>query len=459
MTSHWLQDIQGQTIPRPPLDEDISADVAIVGGGFVGLWTAIQLRQLDPSCSVVVIEQNRCGDGASGLNGGFVMSWWPKITSLRKICGDADAAWLADETSAAVRDLGSFLAAHGIDAEVDLGGWLWTATTPAHIGAWTSVLKTAAALGRDDVFQDLTPAEVVRRTGSPVHLAGIYEPLNGVVHPAKLARGLAAIATSLGVRLYENTRMQKLERGRPARVVTPHGTVTADTVVLTTNAWAASVPELASRFICVTSAIVATPPIPDRLAALGWTGHESITDSQTTVNYYRTTRSGRIIFGKGGGKLSFTGEPGVTAFQDRSLIAGALRDFRRVYPTLADVPIEQAWSGPIDRTQDGLPLLGALPQHPNILFGIGWSGNGVNPSRVGGRILAGLALERVDRWTRNGLVNRHTRRFPPEPLRYLGGNLVIGAVTRKDRADIGGRKASFFDRALSRLGPSGLEDK
>jgi glycine/D-amino acid oxidase-like deaminating enzyme len=202
-----------------------------------------------------------------------------------------------------------------------------------------------------------------------------------------------------------------------------------------------------------------SPPIPGRLADIGWVGGESITDSQTTVDYYRTTRDGRIVFGKGGGRLYFAGEPGARAFSDAAGIAEAAADFRRVYPMLADVPIERGWSGPIDRTWDSLPLLGRLPGAPHIAYGIGWSGNGVNPSRIGARILASLALDRRDRWAGNGLVGRRPPRFPPEPLRYLGGSLVRAAMLRKDRSEIAGRPASALDRALARLAPSGLEDK
>ncbi len=457
--SQWLADVAGDLPPARPLAGDISVDIAIIGGGFVGLWTAIHLKELEPGIRIAVLEMGRCGSGASGLNGGFVMSWWPKIGSLVSICGQDDALWLADETTKSVTAMGAFLDQHGIDAEYRRSGWLWTATTQAHIGAWNGVAETAARLGRGDIFQQVAPGEIARRSGSPAHLAGICEPVNGTVHPGKLGRGLATIAARLGVELYEETRVTAIDRSRPARLATPKGRVTAQRVVIATNAWAASVPELHRQFVCVGSAIVATPPIPDRLAAIGWTGGESITDSQTTVTYYRTTRAGRIMFGKGGGRLYYTGEPADHVFQDPYGIAEATADFRRVYPMLADVPLERCWSGPIDRTYDSLPLLGRLADAPHIAYGIGWSGNGVNPSRVGGRILAGLALDRRERWTETGLIDRQARRFPPEPFRYLGGSMVRAAMMRKDRSEIAGRTPSRLDRALASLAPSGLEDK
>lgn len=457
--SLWLADVEPMRVTRPSVEGDSTVDVAIIGGGFVGLWTAIEVKTVTPAATVAVFEAGRCGEGASGLNGGFVMSWWPKIGSLAAICGNDDALWLADETTRAIAALGPFLSTHGIDAEYRQSGWLWTATTPRHVGAWRGVVDTTRRLGRDDVFQALSEASIAARTGSATHLAGICEAINGTVHPAKLALGLARVAEEMGVRVHEGSRVERLVRTDPATLTFARGTVTASRVVIATNAWAANVPELARQFVCVGSAVIATPPIPERLAEIGWVGGESITDSQTTVTYYRTTRDGRIVFGKGGGRLYATGEPPPTAFADANGIREALEDFRRTYPMLADVPIASAWSGPIDRTYDSLPLLGTLPNAPHIAYGIGWSGNGVNPSRIGGRVLAELVLARHSRWTANGLVNRHAKRFPPEPVRRLGGALVRNAMLRKDRVELAGGTASILDQLLVRLAPSGLEDK
>lgn len=458
-SSHWLSDVSGTRTPVRRLNSDISADVAIVGGGFVGLWTAITLKESESGLRVTILEANRCGSGASGLNGGFVMSWWPKIASLAGICGVDDALWLAEETTRSVNSLGAFLEQHSIDAEYRQSGWLWTATTPAHIGAWNSVVETAQRFGHGEIFKQLESEEIARRTGSVAHLAGILEPVNGTVHPGKLGRGLAKIAADAGVEIYEDSRVESVVRSSPVELITRGGKVSAQRVVIATNAWAAAVPELKRQFVCVGSAIVATAPIPDRLAEIGWTGGESITDSQTTVDYYRTTRDGRIVFGKGGGRLYFTGEPGALAFNDSYGIAEATADFRRVYSMLADVSIERSWSGPVDRTYDSLPLLGNLPDARNIFYGIGWSGNGVNPSRIGGRILASLVLDKRDRWAGNGLVNRKARRFPPEPFRYLGGSIVRAAMMRKDKKELAGQTPSSIDKALAGLAPSGLEDK
>src|SRR5262249_53453597 len=224
-----------------------------------------------------------------------------------------------------------------------------------------------------DIFQPVPAAEIVRRTGSAIHLAGISEPTNATIHPGKLCMGLAKKANQLGIDIHEETRVGRIDRSRPATITTPRAKVTADHVIIATNAWAATVRELKRQFVCVGSAIIATPLIPDRLAQIGWTGGESITDSQTTLTYYRTTPAGRLIFGKVGGRLYYTGVPPDVVFDDPFGIAEATADFRRVYPMLADVPVERSWSGPIDRTYDGLPLLGRLPGARHIVYGVGWS--------------------------------------------------------------------------------------
>ncbi|PCI52789.1 MAG: amine oxidase [Alphaproteobacteria bacterium] len=437
----------------------VKADIAIIGGGFVGLWTAIAIKELEPSANVVVLEMGRCGQGASGMNGGMLMTWWPKIIALCKLCGQGDALWLAEKTTQSIETLAAFLDSHNIDAELVTSGWLWTATSPLHIGSWKNVQEKTRLLSNREIFQDISKEELCWRTGSSAHLAGVYEKMNGTLHPGKMGSGLAQIARKLGVAIFENSRVKKFDKSQPVKLYTAHGVVETTKVVITNNAWAASIPNLSPYFVCVTSAAFATIPIPDRLKDIGWTGGESITDSQTTVNYYRTTKDGRIVFGKGGGKLLYTGAPRQAAFNDLIGAKNAINDFRRVYPNLADVPVDSAWSGPIDRTYDSLPLIGRITKSPHISYGVGWSGNGVNTSRIGGRILAGLALDIQDRWTENGLVGRTAKRFPPEPIRYIGGNMVRAATARKDKSEINGHKGYAFDRILSSLAPSGLEDK
>ncbi|WPH05274.1 FAD-binding oxidoreductase [Pseudomonas aeruginosa] len=456
--SYWMESSEADAAFSPPLHGHHVVDVLIVGGGFVGLWTALTLKQLEPDARVMILEQDVCGGGGSGRNGGFVMSWWPKIGTLRSFCDERQARFLGESAERAIYELGEFCAEHGIDAHYQQRGWLWTATTPQHIDTWNGTLAACERLGVRP-FERLSATEVARRTGSDVHLAGVFERSNATVQPALLARGMRRVALARGVEIHERSGVTEIEPGQPTRVTTSQGEVEARHVVLATNAWAAQLPELAQLIVPVNSSIVVTEAVPARLERAGWSGGEAITDSQLMVDYYRTTRDGRIAFGKGTGAIAFGSRIGPVFSEDPASLLLTETDLRRTYPAFDDVGLTHGWSGPIDRTYDSLPVFGCLEGHANIHYGVGWSGNGVGPSRLGGRILASLALGRNDEWGCCPLVERSCRRFPPEPFRYLGGSMVRNAVIRKERAELGGIAPSTVDRFLARFAPAGLEDK
>lgn len=456
--SYWLEEVLPGEEEFPSLIGDDRADVAIIGGGLVGLWTALRIKERDPACDVVVLEQDVCGGGASGRNGGFVMSWWPKLASLIRLCGREDALALARVSEAVIGELGSYLEEHAIDAAFHRGGWLWTATSQAQMGAWRPVMRLCDELGVQP-FVPLEGDEVAKRTGSPRHLAGVLECSVATVQPAALVRGLRRVASEQGVRIFERTLVRRLTRRRPPLLVTPGGRVRAEKVVIATNAWAANLPELHLALVVISSDIVLTEPIPERLREIGWSGGEAITDSQIMVDYYRTTQDGRIAFGKGGWGIALAGR--VPASFDRHLgrarmVAG---DLRRYYPALSDVRIVRDWGGPIDRSPDSLPLIGHLGGREHLIYGVGWSGNGVGPSVLAGKILAALALDADDEFSRLALVDRPPLRFPPEPVRFLGAHIVRQAIVRKERAENDGRPASWVDDQLAKLAPAGIEDK
>lgn len=455
MRSLWLEEALKGADDVAVLEGNERAEVCIVGGGYTGLWTAIRLKEQDPALDVVLVEGDVCGGGASGRNGGFVLSWWAKFGSLKKICGGEEAVRLARASAKAVDDIGEFCAEQGIDAHYRRDGWLWAATSAAQLGAWEETLAATAAYD-EQPFERLEPDAVARRAGEATHLGGVFEPTAATVQPALLARGLRRVALERGVRLHEKSPMTRLERSRPPQVVTPRGAVTASKIVLALNAWAAALPELRRALVVIASDIVATEPAPDRLATIGWTDGMCISDSRMLVNYYRTTRDGRLVFGRGGGKLAFGGNVG-TAFDGPSPRADAVaQSMRGLYPSLGDLPVTHSWMGPIDRTQVGLPFFSRLGGRDDILYGLGYSGNGVGPTYLGGRILASLALGLDDEWSRAGLVREPLGQFPPEPLRYLGGRLVRRAVERKEEAEDNGGRADRVTLLLADLAPSGL---
>lgn len=462
MRSLWLEEALAGEEAAPVLEGTERADVCIVGGGYTGLWAALRLKELEPSIDVALIEADVCGGGASGRNGGFVLSLWPKFHALCEQGSTEDALWLARSSAEGIGAIGAFCAEHGIEAGFRQAGWLWAATNAAQVGSWTATVDDLARLG-EHPFAEVGPEEAAARTGSARHRGGVLEPGCAVVQPALLARGLRRVAMERGVRVFEGSPMVGLDDRRPAghdgpglEVRTTRGSVAARQAILAMNAWAIRFAEIRSRVLVIGSDVLATEPIPERLAEMGWDSGMSISDSRLLVHYYRTSEDGRIAFGKGGRQLAFGGSVG-ERFEGPSRSPRDLEAaFRWTYPELADVRVVSTWTGPVDRSRTGLPFFGPLRAHPAVLYGVGYSGNGVGPSYLGGRILASLALEREDRWASCSLAGRPRFRFPPEPIRFVGGSAVRAAIARAERAMDRERRPNPLDVGLLRLAPSGL---
>lgn len=454
-TGLWLEQALGDVPPRPPLSGSATVDVAIVGGGFTGLWTAFHLAELDPTLRIAVLEAGHCGSGASGRNGGFVLGWAAKVSTLRKEAGDDEAKWLVKASEDNIAEIGRFCLREGVNAEFVQQGWLWTASNAAQVGSWSSAREELAELGLESVVREVDQAELAQRTGSARHIAGVM--LGGaIVHPGHFVRGLARAVEARGVRIFERSPMLDMAPGATVAITTPTGMLQAQRVVIAMNAWSARFRSLRRRIMIVGSDIVATPPIPEHLSALGLDRGSCISDSRLFTHYYRPTRDGRLVFGKGGGDFAFGGRIGQN-FHGASPYAKPVEQaLRWFYPNLSDVPVERSWTGPIDRTLSGLPSFGFLPGIPNVAYGFGWSGNGVGPCRIGGRILASLALERKDEWSTCALVSRDAGKFPPEPLRWIGSRIVRQALSRKERAEDLNRAPRKLDLALAGLAPGGL---
>src|SRR3954451_22566489 len=254
----------------PALAGTVRADVCIVGGGYTGLWAALELTEQAPDATVVVVEAGACGFGASGRNGGWVTSWMDELEGLSERFGDADALWLADESSATIGRIEGFIGANGIDCHFRRRGTLWVASAEPQLAVVREAATAARRLGRGNVVEELSAADAAARAGSSVVLGGVLVGDGAAVQPALLARGLRRVALQRGVRIFEGSPMIRLERDAPAAVVTSAGRVEAGQVVLATNAWAAAqARELRRTVAVVGSQIVLTEPVaPERLAAV-----------------------------------------------------------------------------------------------------------------------------------------------------------------------------------------------
>ena len=457
MRSFWLeQALDGDSVEPTPLHRDLRTDVCIVGGGFTGLWTALELKRRDPSVDVTVVEADLCGSGASGRNGGFVMTWMSKASTLLKICGGQEGVRLLRESEDAVRAIGGFCAEQGLGAHFRHHGWLWTASNASQVGAWDQTVELLAKHGLEP-FDRLERGEVAGLGGGERQLGGIFEGGVATVQPALLARALGRVAAEKGVRIHERTPMTGLAGGATPVVHTPGAKVTADTVVLALNAWAHELPAFRRSVLPIASDVVMTRAVPERLREVGLHTGIAVSDSRVLVDYWRSTPDGRLLLGKGGGAIPFAGRLGRRFDGETPRLDEVVAALASHYPTLADAGVAAAWRGPATRTATGLPHFGRLPGTPAVVYGHGYTGNGVGPSRLGGKFLASLALEAKDEWADSPMVEDRPADFlPREPVRYLGGQLVRAAIRRKETAEDAGLKPGAVDTVLARHAPSGL---
>jgi glycine/D-amino acid oxidase-like deaminating enzyme len=352
--------------------------------------------------------------------------------------GTGAASWLLEASLASMVDMETTVRDGGIDCDFDLGGGLIVSMCPAHLGWWDETLKAASRLGRDDLFEVLGADTARTACGSPRALGGVLIKHAGSVQPALLALGLRRLAVDAGVRVYEASPMTRFTRERPAVIETTGGSVVAERVVLATASWLAAVPELRRTLFVIPSHVVATAPDCKLMDGLGWRHGRPFADARTTVHYGQRTADGRVVFGRGGGRLGFAGRIIPAHFHDEREVEGIAADLRELFPAAAHLPLEWNWGGPVDRAQHGYPWAGTLGRDRAVCYAAGYSGNGVGPSHLMGRILASLALGIDDEYAQAAVVGEPPSYLPPEPVRYVGARTVRAAVKRcEDREERG----------------------
>ena len=446
----WWLDEAPPVEPEPPLEGDVAADVAVVGGGYTGLWTALAVREREPSARVVVLEAELCGEGPSGRNGGFLHGYWSPLARLRSVFGDGGALAIARAGEAIIPGVRKFAERRGADVWLREAPLLEVSAAPSQDASIERAVTTARELGVEEEAVALTAAELEERCASPTFRRGVLFREGATVQPARLARALRAAALEEGIAIHERSPVLRLRRGSPNVLETLRGSVRAPEVVVAVNAAAAAWRPIARRLTAFGSYVVLTEPVPELLERINWTGGESISDARMFLHYFRTTNDGRVLMGSGSGPIGFGGRIDGRFTADAASVARAEAGLRFLLPDFADVRIERAWGGPIDVSADRFPFFGTVPG-TRVHYGAGYSGNGVGPSWLGGQILARLALDVDDELTRLPLVNRRVKPLPPEPLKGWGGALIRGAALRVEEAEEAGRTAAAPLRAVAAL--------
>ncbi len=434
----WIEEAlahEGGPEPAPPLEGDAEADVAIVGGGYTGLWTALALKERAPDLEVVVLEADECGRGPSGRNGGFVHGYWSYLPRLRERFGDEGALALARASGRIAPGIREFCERRGEDVWLREGGMLRVSAAPAQDESVDRLVDAAQALGVPDEAVPLAGDELAQRIRSPRFRKGVYLRDCATVQPARLVRALRRAVLACAP-VHEHTRVKNV---RPGLLETASGRVSAPEIVVAVNAAAAGWKPLARNLTVFGSYVVLTEPVPELLERINWTGGEAVIDGRMFLHYFRTTQDGRVLMGSGSGPIGFGGKLDGRFTSDRPTIGRAEHGLRHLLPDLAEAKITHAWGGPIDVSADHLPFFGTIPG-TRIHYGAGYSGHGAGPSWLGGQILARLVLGVEDELTRLPLATRRVPKLPPEPVKRLGGGLVRKAIMASEEAEEQGRR-------------------
>lgn len=442
----WLDDLPDAP-DRPALRGERAADLVVVGGGYTGLWTAMLAHRRNPRLRIALLEAKTIGWAASGRNGGFCESSithghengatrWPKEIDTLERLGMANLDAFESD-----------LAEWGVDAQFERVGELDVAVEP-HQLEWLHE-EVAAGLGDDAVFLD--EAQVQASVASPTYLGAIWNKRsNAILHPARLAAGLAKAAEERGVEIFEHSRVTGLDTsGSKVRVTTEAGAVTADRAVLATNVFPSLLRRNALMTVPVYDYVLMTEPLsPEQQATIGWADRQGIGDMANQFHYYRPTQDGRILFG-GYDAVYYFGRKVRAQYENRPESWQKLAShFFTTFPQLEGLRFTHRWAGAIDSSTQFCAFYGAA-RKGRVAYAAGFTGLGVGAARFAGEVLLDLLDGADTERTRLEMVRKRPLPFPPEPAAIVGVNATRWSL---DRADHNEGKRNVLLRTLDALG-------
>lgn len=424
-TSFWLHKL-GTGATRDPLAGDRDADIAVVGAGLTGLWTAYWLAHVHPGSRIMVLEARHVGFGASGRNAGWLSGKMvglrqklatgehgrPGVLALQRACVDA------------VDEILTLLRRHGHDVDATHGGYLQVARTPAELGRIHRAVSDDHAWGLtpDDV-RLIDSQDLYERVNVHRGLGALFSPHNACLNPAKLVTAVASIAENAGVVIHENTAVERID---PGKVITSRGTVRADVILRATEAYTSELPGYHRDLLPMRSSMIATEPLPDSdWKEIGWDGREGLSAASHRYVYAQRTIDGRIALGGRGWPYQYGSRTDRNGRLDPWTVRQLHGSLVSLFPSLGDIRIEHAWCGVLGVPRDWTP---SVNFNPNTGLGTagGYVGQGVTASYVAARTLADLTGGQESRYTRLPWTNRTSPGWEPEPLRFTGAYAVHG---------------------------------
>jgi len=427
--SYWLN-TYGPYAPNAPVAGEVRTDVAIIGGGYTGLATAYFLRKAEPAMKVAVLEGEVVGYGASGRNGGFAMTLFglePAVTAM--LFGKqrmVEAHHYCERSVDLVRDL---IRAHAIQSDFEYTGFLRLATTPGYVKRIQHDLELLTGLGVTGIAwldQDQARAEV----NSSLVLGAWSEARCGILNPAKQVRELKRIAQEAGAMIFEQSPVLEIRRGTEFALKTPQGTVIAGRIVFATNAYSHLIPEIRNKQVPAFTHMVVTEPLTKvQMDSIGWRNRQGLEDARNLVHYLRLTTDNRIAIG--GSDVTIAYGSDMNQDLNEKIFQQLERDLVALFPVLRDVRFAFRWGGPVSVTLQMAPAIGMVGD-PRAWYSLGCVGHGVAPTHLNGQTLADLVLERQTDLTSVWFINRKPIPWPPEPLRWIASQTLLGYLHAED---------------------------
>ena len=426
----WLDD-PAKPNPEPPLTQNLSTDLLIIGAGFTGLWTALLAKEENPARDIVLLEAGEAAIGASGRNGGFMDS------SITHGFLNGQARWpheIKTLHALGVKNLSEIetaLARHSIACDYQRTGEIDLATEPYLLDTFHQIIE----LGKqyDIVFEFLERDQIQRVVKSPIFLGGIKRFDSSLVNPAQLAWGLRKTCLNLGVKLYEHTPVTNLiEEKNQVIARTPHATVRARKVALATNAFPPLLNEIKRYIVPVYDYALMTEPLTEsQRDSIGWRGREGLSDGNNQFHYFRTTADGRILWGGFDAIYHWNNGFGTQLENRPASFALLAEHFSQAFPTLEGIHFTHAWGGAIDTCSRFSPFWGTA-HHGKTAYAMGYTGNGVGATRFGARVMLDILDNKKTESAEFEFVKSKPRPFPPEPLRSIGINLTRWSLAQAD---------------------------
>ncbi|CAN5365192.1 FAD-dependent oxidoreductase [soil metagenome] len=432
--SFWHEGLEEELVPRAALPGDLDVDVAIIGGGLTGLWTAWYLLQRAPGLRIAVLEREVAGFGASGRNGGWCSALFPRSTaSLVRAHGREAALAMRRAMIDTVDEVGRVAASAGLDIDYAKGGTVAFARTPVQFRAARAEVEEAARYGVD-------PLEL--RDGAS------FDPNCARVHPAKLVRGLARAVEARGAALFEGTEVLDW---RPGEVLTARGTVRARQVVVATEAYGASLPATHRQVLPLYSLMIATEPLPDATwQEIGIEHGQTFTDYRHLLVYGQRTADNRVAFGGRGARYHWGSAIRPSYDRVPAVFEHLRRALGELFPVIADVPVTHRWGGPLGVPRDWHATAVYDPATGVARAG-GYVGDGLSTTNLAGRTLADLMTGADSELTALPWVNHRSPAWEPEPLRFLGANAGLAAMRVADAEEKLTGRASIAARVMGPL--------